>query len=87
MAPITNAYSAKGESLRTLEMLHKGSNHQVFKSEIITPCTLAFNIVFPLITTSFLGFLFYHLIKNNKINFFREERETSESKPNMVLKT
>ena len=69
-ARILDSYNAKGESLKTLQRLHKGKNDNVFLGNIVTQYTLSFYILFPVIVVFFLSLLFHHLIDNNQKTFF-----------------
>ncbi len=82
-ARISDAYSAKGENLITLQRLQQGKNGNVLLGNVVTEYTLSFYIIFPMVVIFLLAILFYHLIENNQKQFFWHFRTTYEKEENV----
>ncbi len=77
-SPITDSYSAKGESLTTLKMFHNGENIAIIQGQHFTNYGFAFQFVFPLVVMFFFYWLSHHLVENDSKGFFKKLRKFLE---------
>ena len=76
-AKITDDYNAKGESLDTLKKFHRGDGQSISvkRGAYLTKYTVAFQLIFPIIVTVFLGWLSHHLVENDNEGFLKKLRD------------